>query len=195
MIQRVWFLVACALACAGCGDDTTTPEDEGGPSGPKNQGAVQASFRTSSLSTAGKPCNLGVHSLGIGFAHASEVSEIAFITDGEAGSVSCSVSGSGPFDFSADISIDADRITFDASGFPATATELARHPVEVTYLTVQTIETFSSPAATPCTMWLNESQEVAAGRIWFQFECEELETDDRSCGLQQSTAVFQNCAQ
>ena len=187
-MHRSFTLGALVAAVATIGCSEAVP--------PANQGAVSAQFRSSSLDPDGKQCNLGGHEMQIGFAHATQQNQITFQRDGDAGdNIFCSVkSEGGGFKVQVEMDVGANVLSIDAN-VSTSNSETDRATGSLGYRTVATINKLITPNDAPCTFWLNESQEIAAGRAWLTFECDRIENNDRSCGLQRSIVALQNCDQ
>ncbi len=185
MLRHCSLLTAVAVGFFTMGCSEAVP--------PANQGSVQANFRTSSIN-AELPCNIGVHDMQVGFTHATQAGQITYLTDGEGGAkVFCSVRAEGG-GFNAQGLVEAGANVFEFNVTLSADNNVGnRAEGTVGYRTVQTVTRLDSPKDNLCEFWLNDSQEVAEGRVWAQFECRELANPQRSCGLVESTLAFQNC--
>jgi hypothetical protein len=134
----------------------------------------------------------------IGFAHASDSGQITFVKDGDAGAdVFCSVTPSGNgFQAQGALEVGADVFEYKVN-LAATNDEANKATGSVSYRTVSTVSKYTSPPETPCNFWVTPSQEVAAGRIWAQFECPQILnlSAGRGCAIGSSTIAMQNCDQ
>jgi len=172
---------------------------------PASEGAVIGNFSTASAGQCGQEpdttpcqCNIELHNMQVGFAHASDAGQITFVKDGDGGArVFCSVAPAGSgFEAQGVIESGANLLEFKVN-LSGANTEDNKAPGSVAYRTVYTVDQFQSPAETPCNFWVSTEQEVTAGRMWVQWECAEVldASAGRGCKIGQSTLAMQNCDQ
>jgi hypothetical protein len=161
------------------------------PVPPASQGAFVAAFQ------APGTCGKDIHNEQIGYADATEIRDLK--KNGAGGAqIFCAVTGAGSgFDVEAELSLFSTNLRVNINGMPSTATEDSPHPGTVTYQTQKTVRPYTSPQDAPCDFWFENSQEVAAGRVWAQFKCEQIEdvSTNTICALGISTIALQNCDQ
>ncbi len=182
MSRTLWMLGVCLVAgSVGCSE----------PVPPASQGAFVAAFQ------APGTCGKDIHNEQIGYADASEIRDLK--KNGVGGAqIYCAVSSAGGgFDVEAEMRLGNTNIRINIGSIPSTATEDSPALGSVTYQTQKTVKPYTSPQDTPCEFWFANSQEVAAGRMWAQFRCPEIEDAGTNtvCALGESTVALQNCDQ
>jgi hypothetical protein len=171
----------CAVGSVGCSE----------PVPPASQGAFVAAFQ------APGACGKDIHNEQIGYADATEIR--ALQKNGVGGAqIFCAVGGGGGgFDIEAELKLFSNNMRINIAGMPSDATLDNPHPGTVTYQTQKTVKPYTSPQDAPCQFWFINAQEVAAGRVWAQFQCDTIEdvSTNTTCALGESTVALQNCDQ
>jgi hypothetical protein len=162
---------------------------------PANQGAVSAQFVTSSAAGTPGSCNIAPHPFQLGVTDPSDTGQIIFLRDGEAKAlVFCSVVAEGNgFNAAAEIEDGPRSFKFTVNGISSANTPDNPAMGSVTYRSVETVNFFTSTNDVPCEFWLNDSQEVAEGRVWMQYRCPLIQYGTNDCSLGESTIAMQNC--
>lgn len=162
---------------------------------PANQGAVNAQFVTSSAAGTPGSCNIAPHPFELGTVHPTDTGQIIFLRDGEARAlVFCSVVADGnAFNAAAELEDGPESFKFSVNGLSAASTMDSPATGSVTYRSVDTVNFFTSTNDVPCEFWLNDSQEVAEGRVWMQYRCPLIQNGTNDCSLGVSTIALQNC--
>jgi len=171
-------LVAFAFL-GGCSD----------PVPPTPQGAFSVQF-----SDTGMNCSIASHRSEAGLVDASTKEKV--LIDGmEGAKVSCSVSGSGPFDVSAQIVLGSDGITLSIPAINAGATVDSPAKGALSFFSDRTAgDAFSSSS---CNFYFKEGtgQGVASGKLWVSFACPEVIESTNTCGITESHVILENCDQ
>ncbi|MRG98124.1 hypothetical protein [Polyangium spumosum] len=171
-------LVALALL-GGCSD----------PVPPTPQGAFSVQF-----SDTGVDCSIASHRSEAGDIDASKRTTV--LVDGvEGASVTCSVSGTGPFDVSAKIFFGSDGINLSIPAINVGATEMSPATGALSFFSDRTAgDAFSS---SQCNFYFKEGtgQGVAAGKLWVSFACPEVVESQNKCGITESHVIIENCEQ
>ena len=176
---RLAVLSALLLAGPGCSDDVP----------PTPKGAFSVSFQDTGTECAVKSHNMTVGSV-------TDTSKQTLLSDGqENAEVKCKVTGSGPFAVSGSI-LQAGKFLDVTVGSLASGTKLEGPATgSVGYAGgVETSNTYSSKADTPCNFYFTTGQQgVAAGRVWMAFDCPKIVSGQSTCELVTSYVIFENC--
>lgn len=169
-------LVAFALL-GGCSD----------PVPPTPQGAFNIQF-----TDTGVDCPIASHRSEVGTI--SDSKKTAVVIDGvEGATVSCSVSGAGPFNVSAKIVLGSDGITLSIPAINAGATQMSPAAGSLSFFSDRTAgDAFSS---SKCNFYFKEGtgEGVAGGKLWVSFVCPEVIESTNKCGLSESHLILENC--
>ena len=68
----------------------------------------------------------------------------------------------------------------------------------MSYKSDTTQNLYESPADTPCVFWFGTpKQQIAAGRVWMEFECDQVKyaSSNSVCSIGEGVVAFQNCLQ
>ncbi|MDC0747678.1 hypothetical protein [Polyangium mundeleinium] len=171
-------LVAFALL-GGCSD----------PVPPTPQGAFNVQF-----SKTGATCPIASHKSEIGTISAS--TKTAVVIDGvEGATVTCSVSGAGPFSVSAQLRLGSDGINLSIPAINVGATEASPATGSLAFFSDRTAgDAFSS---SKCNFYFKEGtgEGIASGKIWVSFVCPEVVESTNTCGIAESHLILENCDQ
>jgi hypothetical protein len=116
------------------------------------------------------------------------------VDDGVNGvSVSCSVTGAGPYNVTGSASQGADILNISIPSLPSSATKAAPALGSVAYESDSTVSLYASSS---CDFYFAQPIEgVQPGQVWVAFTCAAL-TDSgtgSSCPVIESTALFEHC--
>ncbi|MDI1447021.1 hypothetical protein [Polyangium sp. 6x1] len=171
-------LVAFAFL-GGCSD----------PVPPTPQGAFNVQF-----TDTGADCSIASHRSEAGAI--TDTKKTTVLIDGvEGASVSCSVSGAGPFNVSAKISLGSDGINLSIPAINVGATEMSPAAGSFAFWSDRTAgDAFSSAK---CNFYFKEGtgEGVAGGKLWVSFECPEVVESQSKCGISESHVILENCDQ
>lgn len=160
------------------------------PVPPTPRGAYSVSF-----SDTGVDCNIAQHNAAVG--EVTDTERKVVVTNGlEDASVSCSVTGSGPFAVEGEIQLGGDflQISIAQIKFPDATKD---NPVkgQVGFQSIKTQGVFSS---SECDFWFFDSgsngQGVAAGKAWVSFRCAAVKDDMNTCGIANGFVILENCS-
>jgi len=171
-------LVAFAFL-GGCSD----------PVPPTPQGAFNVQF-----SDTGQDCDIASHRSEAGVISASNRG--AVLIDGMNGAqVTCSVSGSGPFNVSAKIVLGSDGINVSIPAINAGAT--LDSPAKGSFLFFSDRTAGDAFSSSSCNFYFKEGtgEGIAAGKLWVSFNCPEVLESMNTCGISESHVIFENCDQ
>ncbi|MDI3288307.1 hypothetical protein [Polyangium sp. 15x6] len=171
-------LVAFALL-GGCSD----------PVPPTPQGAFNVQF-----TDTGVDCAIASHRSEAG--DITDSKKTAVLIDGVDGAnVTCSVSGAGPFNVSAKITLGSDGINLSIPAINVGATEASPASGSFAFWSDRTAgDAFSS---SKCSFYFKEGtgEGVASGKLWVSFVCPEVLESTNKCGISESHVIFENCDQ
>lgn len=172
-------LVLSTLGAAGCSD----------PVAPPAQGGLYIQIGSAVDKPQGTQCPSTGHSKNIGAPPPDQNSPGGRVVDGEGGQVFCNVSGGDPFSFNGKLA--QGNISFTVKG---TVAPQGTGSAQVIYYDPDLATTVQSPNDRPCTVAVNSgSLQVASGRVWASFACDQLIREPSSyCGAS-GVFVFENC--
>src|SRR5262249_31752776 len=121
------------------------------------------------------------------------------VVDGEGGAnVSCSVTGSGSFNVSAEARQNTAPLRVLSISIPSIAPGVSKtQPVAgtVSFADSDTAgNAYVSDSTAPCNFYfVNSQQTVAAGRVWVSFNCPTVLNGADKCAIGESYALFEDC--
>jgi hypothetical protein len=213
--MKLFELAECAfvlglVACGGSSSSGSSNPDGGGGggavggsggSGPAAQAAAYVHIMAAEAAEtpAGKSCSVETHNATIGNPPSTTTKGLP-VVDGEGGVVTCSVTGSGTFAFSASATYGSTSFAIMEGSITAGGSGTAI--IQVCDAT--TTFCLQSPAQPDpegfggrCNVFVDQdSLEVSAGRIWARFECPALANDSTPnvwCAADSGVFVLENC--
>ncbi len=121
-------------------------------------------------------------------------------SDGVAGAVvTCSVTGSGPYQVNAALTLGPDALNIFINSLAADASATSPATGSVSYQSDATVATYLSTS--PCNFWFANSLEgVDPGQVWVSFSCAQIANASAgsTCALpasNPSVAIFENCSE
>jgi len=169
------------LSVAACSDPVLPP----------SEGAFAFPFQQPS------GCSISNHNPQVGNITYDKVS--SFEIDGVNGAeVYCQVSGDGSYYVDAFVSGKGRQITIEVKSLSESNEKTSPAEGTVTYLSVETTKTYSSPSEEKCLFYLSHAkQQVNKGALFITFECpslDNLETNPHSeCASGVGWIALQNC--
>jgi hypothetical protein len=165
------------------------------PVPPTPKGAWTVTFFSGQKTSA---CHINQHNAQVGVIGQSQRGdEVTDALDGA--SVSCEVSGGGPFKVQASASQSGKSLSFSISSLSKSATEANPATGSLSYASPNTAgNAYVNTGDTPCKFWFVPStgEDVAAGKVWLAFACDAVRDDghDSTCGIKSGFAIFENCS-
>jgi len=175
-----------AVASYGCSE----------PVPPASEGAFALIF--SSIGTGGEQCKIAPHNAGIGSTDSTGNAELKKDTLGGAQIFCRVIDNGGQFEAQGYLDLGATHLDFSVNNISMNNTSADPALGAVSYRSVDTIQLYSSPGDAPCEFYFENDQEIAAGRVWMQFECPQIANagTSSSCAISVgSTIAMQNCDQ
>lgn len=180
--------VVIASLSAGCGD----------PVPPTQQGAWNVNFLQSDASK----CRIIGHNASIGAISATQKTSVVAdggqtVADGgdPAVQVICTVAGAGPFYVDGSVNRGARGLQIVIPKIDASARESSPALGSASYVDETTVTSYGSDK---CQFYFEEEgARIAPGQVWLSFKCPEIvgRSLGAHCGLAESYAIFENCAQ
>ncbi len=174
------FSVATLAAASGCSNGT--------PVTPDSAWTVNLAFASG--------CMISDNTTTVGDVTVSSIQ--TRVDDGvNAASVSCSVTGTGPFEVNATATLGADTLDILIPAISSSASMASPATGSVSYESAATVANYE---ATGCNFWFANGKEgVAAGQVWVAFSCDTIANASAgsTCTLpanNPSVALFENCA-
>lgn len=185
-----WAAMVGGLFVASCSD----------PAAPPPQGAMSIHIQSasSSITPTGKKCTIPAHNAqvaGTDTEPPSGTNKGDTITDGEGGTVKCEVSGAGA-SFSGQLK--RGKVSFSING---EIDDAGKGTASIQEFDPDSLTTLKNPEDMPCEITVLTDAKgkltVASGRIWAQFKCPGLITNDNPalfCSADDGYFVFENCS-
>lgn len=171
----------CAAGAIGCSD----------PVPPPPQGAYQVTF------TAPKGCSIAGHNAKVG--DVTQTQRNTVVIDGtDSSSVSCGVTGAGPFSVSGQVSKLADSLQIAVDSLPSNATKASPAKGRVSFASPNTAKAYVADGTHMCDFYFpaGSKESVAAGKVWVAFTCPTVIAEGMdTCALQESYIILENCTQ
>ncbi len=174
-----------ALGCFGCSEAVP----------PASEGAFSLIF--SSAGTGGLSCNIKNHNAQIGYTDSTKNTELKKDTIGGAQIFCRVIDNGGEFEAQGYMELGATHLDFTVSNISPAATSGSPALGAVSYRSVDTIRLYTSPGDAKCEFFFENDQEIAAGRMWMQFVCPQIQNaaSSSSCAVSMGTIAMQNCDQ
>ncbi len=140
-------------------------------------------------------CMINSHNNGVG--QVSQDGKPVLVSDGiDNANISCAVNPSGGgFDVQAQALQNGKSVSIGVKGLTKTATAANPAKGNITYVSTETADTFSSQlAGTPCDFYFVDGtkETVAAGNVWVAFDCSQIADQNNVCAMS-GYVKFQNC--
>lgn len=161
---------------------------------PASEGAFTLHFQ--SLPTGGKACKVKGHNSTVGYTTTKENRDLKKDTVGGA-RIFCAVGGGGAFDVEGFITLEGQHIDFSVNGVKAGATVDEPATGSLSFASPTTVVPYTSTQDVPCEFWFSKYQQIALGRAWMDFKCDQVAnaSTDSSCSIDVGTVAIQNCEQ
>jgi hypothetical protein len=175
---------AYASGSIACGDSVP----------PSPQGAYLVTF------TRPAGCSISGHNAKVGDVTASQRNAVVVdATDGA--TVTCSVTGAGPFNVSGQIMKGADSLQIAIDSLPTSATKANPAKGSVSFASPNTVKAYVADGSkAPCDFYFADPKEsVASGKVWVAFSCPTVIAGGSlmpdTCSLLESYILLENCTQ